>query len=277
MTAARSSRPPTRRSRRRSRRSARSPTCRAARRGTVLGDEIVDRYLDTVAELAADGPRDLDIVYTPLHGVGGTSVRAGPRDRRLHPTPRGRRSRSIPTRTSRRSPFPNPEEPGAMDLAMALAESARRRHRGRQRPGRRPLRGRRARPARLADAPRRRGRRAARLSPARGAARRASTRPRSSRRRCSGGWPRRPASRTPRRSPASSGSAASTGLAFGYEEALGYCVDPEHVRDKDGVSALLLLCELAARPRPRAARSTTCSTTSPPSTGCTPPTRCRSG
>src|SRR6185312_13792378 len=35
-------------------------------------------------------------------------------------------------------------------------------------------------------------------------------------------------------------------LAFGYEEALGYCVDPEHVKDKDGVSALLLLCELAA-------------------------------
>ena len=35
-------------------------------------------------------------------------------------------------------------------------------------------------------------------------------------------------------------------LAFGYEEALGYCVDPEHVRDKDGVSALLVLCELAA-------------------------------
>jgi phosphomannomutase len=36
------------------------------------------------------------------------------------------------------------------------------------------------------------------------------------------------------------------GLAFGYEEALGYCVDPEHVKDKDGVSALLMLCELAA-------------------------------
>jgi phosphomannomutase len=36
------------------------------------------------------------------------------------------------------------------------------------------------------------------------------------------------------------------GLAFGYEEALGYCCDPAHVRDKDGVSALLLLCELAA-------------------------------
>jgi phosphomannomutase len=36
------------------------------------------------------------------------------------------------------------------------------------------------------------------------------------------------------------------GLVFGYEEALGYCCDPEHVKDKDGVSALLLLCELAA-------------------------------
>jgi phosphomannomutase len=39
------------------------------------------------------------------------------------------------------------------------------------------------------------------------------------------------------------------GLVFGYEEALGYCVDPGHVRDKDGVSAGLLLVELAARLR----------------------------
>jgi len=36
------------------------------------------------------------------------------------------------------------------------------------------------------------------------------------------------------------------GLRYGYEEALGYCVAPSLVRDKDGVSAALLLAELAA-------------------------------
>jgi phosphomannomutase len=35
-------------------------------------------------------------------------------------------------------------------------------------------------------------------------------------------------------------------LRYGYEEALGYCVDPEGVRDKDGVTAALLLTELAS-------------------------------
>ena len=36
------------------------------------------------------------------------------------------------------------------------------------------------------------------------------------------------------------------GLGFGYEEALGYCVDPANVRDKDGVTAALVAAELAA-------------------------------
>jgi phosphomannomutase len=36
------------------------------------------------------------------------------------------------------------------------------------------------------------------------------------------------------------------GLRYGYEEALGYCVDPSHVRDKDGVSAALVVAEMTA-------------------------------
>ncbi|KUO11907.1 phospho-sugar mutase [Streptomyces sp. DSM 15324] len=36
------------------------------------------------------------------------------------------------------------------------------------------------------------------------------------------------------------------GLRYGYEEALGYCVDPAGVRDKDGITAALLITELAS-------------------------------
>jgi len=34
-------------------------------------------------------------------------------------------------------------------------------------------------------------------------------------------------------------------LGYGYEEAIGYCVDPEIVNDKDGISAALLIAQLA--------------------------------
>ena len=36
------------------------------------------------------------------------------------------------------------------------------------------------------------------------------------------------------------------GLAYGYEEAIGYCIDPEAVPDKDGISALIMVLTLAA-------------------------------
>jgi phosphomannomutase len=35
-------------------------------------------------------------------------------------------------------------------------------------------------------------------------------------------------------------------LAFGYEEALGYCVDPQNVSDKDGISAAAMFMEMLA-------------------------------
>jgi phosphomannomutase len=39
---------------------------------------------------------------------------------------------------------------------------------------------------------------------------------------------------------------AGAGLVFAYEEALGLCVDPSSVCDKDGISASVLACDLAA-------------------------------
>ena len=35
-------------------------------------------------------------------------------------------------------------------------------------------------------------------------------------------------------------------LVYAYEEAIGHCVDPAAVRDKDGISAAVLVCDLAA-------------------------------
>jgi phosphomannomutase len=35
-------------------------------------------------------------------------------------------------------------------------------------------------------------------------------------------------------------------LIFGFEEALGYCVDPQHTPDKDGISAALVMAQIAA-------------------------------
>src|SRR4051794_36656451 len=88
--------------------------------GDVLGEHLVDPSLDTVAELAQDGPRALDLVYPPLHGVGGTSVLQVLETAGFSP-PRVVEQQEQPDADFPTVPFPNPEEPGAMDLAMALA------------------------------------------------------------------------------------------------------------------------------------------------------------
>lgn len=42
----------------------------------------------------------------------------------------------------------------------------------------------------------------------------------------------------------------ASGITFGYEEALGYCIDPKNTPDKDGISAALMICKLAAALKP---------------------------
>ncbi len=46
-------------------------------------------------------------------------------------------------------------------------------------------------------------------------------------------------------------AAPGASLIYAYEEAIGHCVDPDAVRDKDGISAAVLVCDLVAALRSR--------------------------
>ncbi|MFW2386896.1 MAG: phospho-sugar mutase [Polyangiales bacterium] len=96
----------------------------ARERGLIRdADPIHDRYVERIVSALGptEAPADLRIAYTALHGVAEDTLRtvlgrAGFED--LHSvaeqaTPDG----SFPTVA-----FPNPEEPGAMDLVIALAQ-----------------------------------------------------------------------------------------------------------------------------------------------------------
>lgn len=93
----------------------------ASARVSMLTDAVVDHYLGEVAAALplVDGP-DLRIVTTPLHGVAGPLLHralaaAGYHD--VHEVP----SQAVPDGRFPTVPFPNPEEPGALDAALALA------------------------------------------------------------------------------------------------------------------------------------------------------------
>lgn len=86
-----------------------------------LDREVVERYLDGAVAAAPGGARDVTAVYTPLHGVGlGTFLalleRAG------FPAPHVVAAQARPDADFPTVAFPNPEEPGALDLAFALAD-----------------------------------------------------------------------------------------------------------------------------------------------------------
>ena len=85
------------------------------------GDALVDAYVaGALAQATAPEARDLGIVYTPLHGVGRdvlTRVLVGAG----FAAPVTVRAQADPDPDFPTVAFPNPEEPGALDLALALA------------------------------------------------------------------------------------------------------------------------------------------------------------
>ncbi|WP_285248230.1 phospho-sugar mutase [Pseudarthrobacter sp. efr-133-R2A-89] len=224
---------------------------------TVLDGSLAADYQRAIAALAMPDrfpARDLRIVLTPLHGVGGATAlevldAAGFTDvtmvaEQAEPDP------EFPTVS-----FPNPEEPGALDLALESAErldadlviandpDADRAAVAAKDPDTgawRMLRGDEVGAllgahiaARLADAGTEAdhqgvfansivsSRLLARVATAAGFAHEVTL--------TGFKW----ISRVP-------------GLTYGYEEALGYCVAPDLVKDKDGISAAVLIAELAA-------------------------------
>jgi phosphomannomutase len=220
----------------------------------TLDDSVLDAYLDDVRTVVLpDSPREVTVVHTALHGVGSETVRqaflaAGfaapiPVASQAEPDP------MFPTVS-----FPNPEEPGAMDAALELAEQT-------------------SPDVVIANDPD--TDRCAVAVPGPGGWRMlrgdevgALLGSHVLSRGAAGGVLPDSADCVFANSIVSSRQLAAMcraagvrheetltgfkwigrvpGLRYGYEEALGYCVDPARVRDKDGVSAALLVAELVA-------------------------------
>ncbi|HEX3389069.1 MAG TPA: phospho-sugar mutase, partial [Streptosporangiaceae bacterium] len=90
------------------------------------GDEIAQAYLDAILAASPGVPppagrvRDVRMVYTPLHGVAGPLMLRAI-DRAGYPPPYVVPGQAVPDPDFPTVSFPNPEEPGALDLALADA------------------------------------------------------------------------------------------------------------------------------------------------------------
>ncbi len=211
----------------------------------ILDDSVLDAYLArTDAVLAAGSPRTARTVYTAMHGVGrdvllAAFARAG------FPEPVLVAEQADPDPDFPTVAFPNPEEPGAMDLAFARARAT-------------------DPDLIIANDPD-----ADRCAVAvkdggdwrmlRGDEVGALLAAHLVRRGVSGTFAESIVSSSLLGRIAGKAGlpyeetltgfkwiARVDGLRYGYEEALGYCVDPEGVRDKDGITAALLITELAS-------------------------------
>ena len=88
---------------------------------TVLGEEIIEKYINRTASLATQ-PGTLKIVYTAMHGVGTETLQ-----RVFHKagflSPILVDAQAAPDPDFPTVAFPNPEEPGAIDLALETAKT----------------------------------------------------------------------------------------------------------------------------------------------------------
>ncbi len=85
-----------------------------------LGDEVLDAYLDVAAGLVEAGPRGLRLVHTAMHGVATSYLQRLFERVGLEP-PISVVDQAAPDPDFSTVPFPNPEEPGALDLALSEA------------------------------------------------------------------------------------------------------------------------------------------------------------
>jgi phosphomannomutase len=88
---------------------------------TDVTEDVLASYRTAVLGLLdPEGPRDLRVVYTPMHGVGG-AVLPGLLTAAGFESPHLVAEQADPDPDFPTLPFPNPEEPGALDLAVAEA------------------------------------------------------------------------------------------------------------------------------------------------------------